>query len=91
VAARVSLRHQAILPAADQHLLHSRPELVGNDGFDLAGHDVLGRVPPPLAGVLALNSCLTIEDANAAIDRVGEDRGQAGLVSQIRDATTISS
>ena len=51
-----------------------------NDRLDLAGHDLVCRVPPALAAVLAFDAGFPVEDLDTAIDRVGEDRREARLV-----------
>jgi hypothetical protein len=60
--------------------LDSGPELLGNNRLDLARDDVLLRVAPALSAMLAIDSRLFVKDLDPAVDRVGEDGRQAGLV-----------
>src|SRR5947209_17382567 len=77
----IAANRQPVSTATLEHLLDSAPELLGDNRFDLAGDEVVLRVPSALSTMLAFDPGLSVEDLDTAVDRVGEDGRQARLVS----------
>src|ERR1035437_9059350 len=61
-------------------MLDALPELVWDDWFNLARDKLFRRIAPALSAMFALNSGLAVEDLDAVVHRVGEDRREARLV-----------
>src|SRR5665811_1180909 len=80
VTARVALRWEAVLTPPDEHVLDALPELVWDDRFNLARYALLRRIAPALSPMFAFDTCLAVEDLDAVVHRVGEDRREARLI-----------
>jgi hypothetical protein len=61
-------------------MLDALPELVWDDRFNLGRYELFRRIAPALSTMFAIDTCLAVEDLDAVVHRVGEDRREARLV-----------